>query len=193
MSPKWIAVIGCTVIVLLLLGFATFLIAMPSINERALRAKSKDNLRTLLTLAMSERDGAPALDLPTLHGRSWILALVATGRLDSRNATHLVCLFSTTQDGEIDPAEYQALTLERLQTERFPHLTGYAGPGEREPGWKGARPLIGDLTFEDGAIIGFSDGTVRWVERDELGLGDDDPIQAGPASKSPLLRMLSDE
>ena len=189
MSPKWIAIIGCTVIGLLLLGFVAFLIAAPIVNERAMRSKSRDNMRSVLTLRLTKR-----IDVP-LHGRNWILALVATGQVRASHRMNLEFLFPLTVTGldGVDLAEYQALTLDLLKTKRFPHLTGYAGPGPLEPGWDGPRPLIGDLTSDDGASIGFSDGTVRWLDREELGLGDDDPIRCGPASRAPLLRMLSDD
>ena len=58
---------------------------------------------------------------------------------------------------------------------------------------KGPTPLIGDLSCDDGAVVGYSDGSVRFLDREELGLGPDDPIVAGPRSKSPILRRLSSD
>ncbi|MDJ0521140.1 MAG: hypothetical protein QNJ90_03600 [Planctomycetota bacterium] len=187
---RWLAVLGCTIVGFILLVFVGLLIAASHVSERANRTKSEDNVRTLLTLHLNAADHAGGL-----QGRNWILSLVAAGVIKAEHRPNLVCLFPTTVAGldDVDHGEYLALTPERLRTERFPHLTGFCGPGPLEPGWEGPRPLIGDLTHEGGATIGFSDGSVRWLEREELGLGDDDPIEAGPDSRSPILRMLSSE
>jgi hypothetical protein len=53
-------------------------------------------------------------------------------------------------------------------------------------------PVIADLSFDDVAIVGFTSGQVRAMTRDDLGLGPDDPLVAGDASKSPLLRELGE-
>jgi len=54
-------------------------------------------------------------------------------------------------------------------------------------------PLIADLSFPDLAIVGWSNGNIRTMTRKQLGLGPHDPIVAGEASKSEILRQFSSE
>ena len=79
-------------------------------------------------------------------------------------------------------------------------LTSYAGRrnAHREfaltvPDLERGAPLIADLSFPDVAIVGLSNGAVKVMTRADLGLGSEDPIAVGDTSKSPVLRVLSDE
>lgn len=190
---RW-AVVSVVLVVLILVVYMGMTVDNLLIAERSDVIKSKDNVRTMITLMLARRWSDDPW--PALGGRNSILSAVVRGQLDHRNPQNLEVLFPPSMDEDLsrlDRSEYAKLTKELLATQRFPHLTGYAGPGERPSDLRGPVPLIGDLTYDDGAIIGYSDGSVRWLDREELGLAVDDPIRCGPQSKSPILRMLSDE
>lgn len=173
--------------------------------DRTARTKSEDHVRSLLHLLTSA--GGSSKPLPPYEGKAFVLALVATGEIDRRSPRELHLLFSWGDaDRRLEAAggvgAYARISLESL---RAPDpgraaLTSYAGPrrGEVErAGAPGAAlegiPLIGDLSFPDGAIVGFADGRARWLDREALGLGPDDPIVAGDGSRSPLLQRLSSD
>ena len=97
--------------------------------------------------------------------------------------------------------EFRALTRERLASnENFRRFTSYAGhrrgvpsaPPSGADGLPRDEPWIADLSFPDGAVIGFAGGRVEFLSREELGLGPDDPIVAGEGSRSPILRTLAE-
>ena len=165
--------------------------------------RSKDNIRSLLILHVARGTQASDGPRPRLHGKNFILSLVATDALDRRNPKDLDMLWPPSMPGleALDIAAYDAVTLDSLRTRRFPHLTGYAGPRQGvDPHAVTAKqegqgtPLIADLTLSGGIIIGWSNGTVTYLELDE---GEpthpDGRLVVGPQAKNDVLRMLSDE
>jgi hypothetical protein len=163
---------------------------------------SREQMRYLLKLFLSTPRSAPGAPWPALDGKNFLLWIVAVDQLDRTTDGTLRQLFSPADRQCVYPglAAYAAVTHESLRTTRHPRLTSYAGRrnAQREHSITAAElaegaALIADLSFHDGALIGYSDGSVRWLTRRELCLGPHDPIVAGDASRSPLLRRLSSE
>jgi len=152
-TASW--VLGCLIIIGMLFAFVWPVVRLSN-DEAALRTRSKDDVRSLLTMAIAR--GRSHADGERSTGKAFVLKLV--------------------------PAAERG---------RFQDLAQYAGPAslDPEPDAKGPTPLIGRLSCDDGAVVGYSDGSVRFLDREELGLGPDDPIVAGPRSRSPILRRLS--
>jgi hypothetical protein len=187
--------------VVVVLGLLVVLVAalVPTIhNGHEPRSKSKDNIRTMLTLMIGRRAEKPG-GWPAYTGKNFILSLVATNQLDRRNKHNLEVLWPprmSEASERLPPDAYAEVTKASLKTRRFPHLTGYAGrctpitPEEEKRG----TPLIADLTHPDGVIIGYSNGAVRFLEWEDLDMAPPEgPLIIGPKSKHPILRLLSDE
>ncbi len=180
--------------------------APPSDPLAVERRKSKDNVHSLL---MHYIAGGAGLERPwpAYSGKALVLWLVAANLLDRRDPKQLEALFSPS-DGARSLAKaggveaYAQVTLESLKTAdpRRGVLTSYVGRRNAERAHVITRalespgvPVIADLSFPDGAIIGYTSGEAKWLTREELGLGPNDPIVAGDASKSPILRHLSSD
>ncbi len=78
-------------------------------------------------------------------------------------------------------------------------LTSYAGRrnDEKEHILSSAEqmanaPIIADLSFPGGLVLGYCGGAARWVSAEELGLPPDQPIVVGDASPIEMLKHLSD-
>ena len=164
---------------------------------------SMDNIRSMIIFMIARRTERVSGGYPPYSGKAFILSLVATGQLDRRNAANLEILFS--------PGDKQ-LSLKKAGVETYKEiskaslkkgmdvskLTSYAGRRNSEPEHlvtsdqeRQGTPLIADLSFPDMAIVGFSNGSVKTMTREELGLDLTDPIVVGDASKSKLLKKLS--
>lgn len=170
-------------------------------SDRSRKVESKDNIRTLIQMMLLRVTQKGVRGWPRHSGKNFILYLAATGMVDVRNPANLEVFYSPGRGERRRPAPeaYREVTMEALNAGRdFSHLTDYAGRRNGERAFrvtadqmKLGTPLIADLSFPDVAIIGFSNGAVREVTREELGLGPDDPMVAGDESNSPILRKLS--
>lgn len=118
-----------------------------------------------LWIAMRQ-DGVRARD-----GRD--LVLVCRGDLDAEAADDL-----TGVDLEHPPRE-----LCSYAGRDFANFPLAADAGEPQP-------IGACVHHRGGAVVGFDDGSVRKMDRAELGLAAGDDIVCGPESKSPLLRQL---
>ncbi len=183
---------------------------MPSRVEnghRSARTKSKDNVRTMITMMISratETESAWKSAWPGYSGKNFILSLVATGQLDRRNPRNLGILFPPRMRAQfeaLDLSEYEKVTLDSLKTQRFPHLTGYVGRRNLDPEFvlnekwlKLGTPLVADLSDPDGIVIGWTNGSSRFMSWEALEMEPPDgPVVVGAEAQHPLLRMLSDE
>ena len=97
---------------------------------------------------------------------------------------------------------YAALTKASLKDSSIDvsALTSYAGRrnDEREHlltalDQQNNAPIIADLSFPGGVILGYVGGAAKWVTAEELGLPPDQPIIVGDASPVEALRHLSDK
>ena len=156
-----------------------------------------NNVRQMSTI-LAER--ARTHGWPEYAGRNFVLSLVAEGVIDpdeSRNLEILFCPHDVDRRlGDVDLVRYRMLTPHRLRERRHPELTSYAGP--RLGGGVVTRasrvvPIIGCRHHPDRVVIGYSDGTARSYDREDLGLGPAEGIVFGKDSRSPLLRGLSEE
>jgi hypothetical protein len=130
-----------------------------------------------------------------------VLALVAHKLIDIRNPDNLEVFFCPQQGSSVHVPTgeaYERVTKDALTWRRFPELTDFAGRRNDEPAYvlddeaeTGNEPILA-CRYGGGVIVGFDDGRVRVVDREDLGLGPDEEIVFGEASTSPLLRKLSD-
>lgn len=165
-----------------------------------------NNVRHLAMLIVERaaREGS----WPPWDGKRFVLSVVAHGDWRVAKEVDAQLLFAGYRKADTlpRPSAYAAVTVEALPTLPVAGLTSYAGRRNtdsrfrlpdgwlsRPDGWMGDEPILADLSLPDMAIVGFADGCARALEREDLGLDPDDPIVAGDASKSPLLRALSDE
>ncbi len=185
---------GCAV-ALLLVGVAWLVSELDFGHGRGRPPYCKDQLHMIFALLRHPGTEEEQAAWPPHTGKNFALYLVACKSLDLRRFENLKILFLNgviPEDITVD--SYRDISKATLTARRFPHLTHVAGPagllGAHRP--SDNRPMLG-LALADGAVIADASGSVRYVDRDELGLGCEDPIQFGPASKSPVLRQLSDE
>jgi hypothetical protein len=172
------------------------------VDMNAGQETSREQMKYLIYLMKALKPAAGTPQFPALDGKNFVLWLVASGQLEKHNEGPLAMLFSPA-DRRLKPpgaAPYAAVTPEALRTQRFATLTSYAGRRNavKELAITPASPpsttaLLADLSFSDGALVGFLDGKVRYLNRRDLGLSPTDPVVAGPASRSPLLQTLSAE
>jgi hypothetical protein len=140
---------------------------------------------------------------PPVGGKAFVLWPLVSGKVDYDTPGLVPLFFSPADTGALQKAnldDYRGLTKLTLRgSADVSRLTSFVGrrapadpsdgPGKALPG---STPLIGDIHFPDGAIVGFANGEVKWLTRAELGLAPDDPITVGPDSKSPILRDLAE-
>jgi hypothetical protein len=180
-------------------------VMVPVSRRKQELTKSADNVSALLKYYIA--DGAGIVrPWPMFNGKAFVLWLVATDQLDRRDPRQLVILFSP-HDAERSlekaggVAAYAGLNLDSLRSGGIDvsKLTSYVGRRNREKEHllsaseleRGAA-VIADLSFGDVAIVGFVNGQVKTMTKADLGLGPDDPLVAGDASKSPILRDLGE-
>ena len=191
----WIVlgVVGVVVVGVLVVQIGLVATVIPKIEHRAKLVKSKDNLNSLAKMHLALRLSTPQAEAP-VDGRAFVLWPVAAGVVDPE-APGATNLFFSPADRRASPpsvAEYRALTKARLKDGTdLRSFTSYVGR-HRSAVEPGSGVLLADLHFPDGALVAFADGRVDWLDREELGLGPDDPIVAGPTSPSPILRQLSE-
>ena len=177
---------------------------LPAIQRKARIVKSSDNISGLLKVFIGTR--MVHLPWPPYSGKRFVLSLATRGALDRRDPKQLVMLFSPGDSTRSladagGVAAYEAVTKDSLRDDGpdVSRLTSYVGRRNSEPDRKltseqllAGAPVIADLSFKDIAIVGFTTGEVKVMSREQLGLGPDDPIVAGDASKSAILRVLGE-
>ncbi|MHC5011082.1 MAG: hypothetical protein ACYTG6_09055 [Planctomycetota bacterium] len=174
----------------------------PSPLER--EAAIVNSLTNLRQLSVRFVEQSTTRRWPTLNGKHFVLSLVVTGAIDRERPEQLAWLFSPGDRerslDDIDPLRWKDVTMEALKRERdVSDLTSYAGRRNRvrecmitPDQLARGTPILADLSFDGLALVAFSNGTVRRMDREALGLGTEDPIVAGEASSSPVLFLLGD-
>lgn len=167
--------------------------------------RSMDNLMSITRLHLMEGPGVASW--PSVSGKAFVLWHLAVGRIDRRAPGILEVFFSPgdalRRADRINPERWDEVTRNALLEGRLDlsSLTSYAGRrnGEKEhrltsDDLSAGAPVLADLSFQDEGfvLVAFSNGRVQRMTRADLGLGPDDPIVVGDASRSPILRHLSD-
>ena len=177
----------------------------PEVRRKGRITKSIDGLRTML---LYDAVGGVGVErpLPRYGGKRWFLRLVATNTLSRSDPNQLEILFSPgdpvhSLEKAGGPKAYERVTLAALDDPAFDPsaLTSYVGPRLDGKGLvppsaasPDGDPIVADLSFSGGVILGFPGGKVRWFDAAELGLSPDQPIVVGEASPVEMLKHLSD-
>jgi len=169
-------------------------------HDRSGLTETINNARCL-SILLSER--SIKRGWPPCEGRNLVLSLVTDHVIDPRNPDNLRIFFSPCLRGARDlppTREYLQLTPDALRTSRFPSLTDFAGRRSGDSRYAlGARaaartePLLACVLPERGVVVGFTDGSARFFDLEDLGLEPGVPIELGDRATNPLLRALSDE
>ena len=161
------------------------------------KVRCVNNVRQMSTI-LSEL--ARDREWPPYDGKNFVLSLVVDGVIDPTRVKNLELFFCPEDERHrLDEAgleRFRQLAPELLLERRFPELTSYAGlrrEGRAAYQASGVVPIIGCRHDFDGVALGLSNGSARYLDREDLGLGRDDPLVFGEASPSPLLRHLSGE
>jgi prepilin-type N-terminal cleavage/methylation domain-containing protein len=163
---------------------------VPKVQEKAKQTKSMDNVSSMVKLYLAA-DIPVRKSWPGMNGKNFVLWLVANGHISKKNKENLGLLFSPGDQwytlDKVSTKDYEPVTMQALQSEGhddFKRLTSYAGrrnkerahtirPSEQEEG-----ALIicddddGPLHHAKGMILGFSNGSARFMEWGELDLGE---------------------
>jgi hypothetical protein len=173
--------------------------------DRGPLERSAENLRALMQLYIESGAGMER-PWPQFSGKALLMWLVATNKLDRAKPESLALLFSPGDaTRSIEKAggvkAYDAITLASLRDagRDFGPFTSYAARAVSDAsplaadGLGRGAPVLADVSFPDAAVVAFTSGAVRILTKKELGLEPLDPLVVGLASKSPILRTLSDK
>lgn len=143
-------------------------------------ARAKDHVRTALMLLFDRSVCEVAADererQRRLHGKNVVLELVVSCQQGQMRPEQLEWLFRPGEMPEgISAEDYAALTVDRLETERFPHLTHIYGPARDRWPLPPDRAQIGAAIFgmpiEGGIVVGYGSGDVRVVSLRTFDMG----------------------
>ena len=157
-----------------------------------------NNLKNLVLLLSDQVQTKKAW--PEYSGPAFALSLVATGAVDSRRVDNLRVFWP---DGEFPPGldveRYAKITSEGLSRGDFNDLTSLAGRRNTDPRYRletseadVPEPILG-WRYGKFVVLGFTDGSTQFFTQRGLGLAEGDPVVFGEASKSELLRGLSED
>ena len=175
-------------------------------KRRLRRTKAKDTLKSMgvLTMVRTTIRGNANTEAKHGYGRNFVLSLLAEIGWDNDDPRLGAFFHPPRMDGEevsLPEDAYKEVTPTNLETRRFPHLTGFAGPVK---GWgkladkaawaRASIPLFADLTDPDGIVYVSSNAQVRFLSWEDLGIPKPEgPPEVGPDAAHPILRALSNE
>lgn len=185
--PAGFSFVEILVVMAIIAVLATLAIAIiPRIQEGARQTKSTDNVKQLVSYYIADGVGVKK-SWPGYNGKSFTLWLVAFGKVDKRDDKQLQLFFSPGDEkyGFDKPGTKEAmaaLTRDSLRSENpdLWKLTSYAGRRNNTDGHRltsdelsrGAMCLCDDddgaLHHPKGLVIGYTGGSARFVEWDEL-------------------------
>jgi len=177
--------------IMVVMGIITVLVSMvvvviPRINEQANRTKSKDNLKTLVTMFLDE--GPAVSSWPGVNGKAFTLWPVAAGKIDKRTIKNLEVLFSPGDANyklvDVPEADWAEVTKNGLRdgTSNFSRFTSYAGRRNKEKEFKitsdelskGTMVLCDDddgpLHHGKGLVVAYSNNRTEFLEWETLGI-----------------------
>lgn len=196
-------------IIVVLVGMVTVIV--PRAQEQARRTESLNNVRNMVQALSSE---SLTKNWPPYSGKNFTLSLIPRGIVDIRNPDNIEIFFSPgdrifTFD-KVGPDPYKEVTAKALRDGAdFHNLTSYAGRMNADDDYvitagdeQMVSPIISDddegaLHHPQGMVIGYTNGTAKFVEWGDIGM-------AAPDEKSPepflgeqapvdLLRTLSSQ
>jgi prepilin-type N-terminal cleavage/methylation domain-containing protein len=192
---------------------ATMVVALvPVIREKSNQTKSKDNVKSIITLMLTRQMGKVSGGWPAYNGKNFVLSIVATKDLDRRRKENLELLFSPGDTWitleKIEMKRYEDVTKAALKNDTdFHELTSYAGRRNREREFlitadqlKMGTMLVcddddGPVHHSDGLVCGYSSGDVRFKEWEEFDMDQpedpDNPDEfLGDASSHDMLQRM---
>lgn len=188
------------------LGFVAALVAQAVPDSGGEWAHTTECMNNVRNLSYALADRVPRRGWPKQGGRNFVLSLMAAGIVDGRNPDNLAIFWCPGAKGwdELqrftDDEAWNAVTRESLRTRRFPHLTSYAGRRNDEPAYAldkvtdpGPHVLFGCRHHDDAVILAFTDGKVKYLEWEDLGLDDEPEILFGDGAPHPWLEALSED
>jgi type II secretory pathway pseudopilin PulG len=177
--------------IMVVMGIITVLVSMvvvviPTITEKANQTKSKDNVKSIITMYLAE--GTAISSWPPANGKAFVLWAVASGKIDKRTPKNLEVLFSpgdgnyTLENAGVEA--YGEVTKQALKdgTQDFAKLTSYAGRRNKEREHKISaddvkRGVIvicddddGPLHHPGGLVVGYTNSRVEYLDWDALGV-----------------------
>jgi len=183
--------------ILVVMGIISVLVSMvvvviPMMLERANRTKSADNVSSMLKFLLARASGNARSKWPPYNGKNFVLSAVANRDVNPENTNQLEVFFSPGDElyglDKVDVKRYKDITLEALKDQDHHEMTSYAGRRNQDREYlitanqisKGTVLISDDddgpLHHSGGLIVGWSDGSARFVEWSEMGVTPpDDP------------------
>jgi len=197
-------------IIVVLMGMVAVIV--PRAQEKARQTESINNVRSMAVI-FSER--SIKRHWPPYDGKNFVLSLVALDLVDQRNPDNLKIFFSPGDElytlEKATPERFKDVTKQALQSGAdFHELTSYAGRRNSDRDYmitpdrmKMVVPMIcddddGALHHPDGLVMGYTDGSAKFVEWEDLGMpkpeepNDPEPF-LGDNATTDMLRALSSE
>lgn len=202
-----LVVVG-TLVVIAAMGAAV----APRAKDKARQVQSINNVRNI-AIILSERSIRKGF--PRYSGKNFVLSLVAYRFVDVRNPSNCEVFFSPADElyssASTPPDRWKEITVQALKADQdFHELTSYAGRRNAERDYvitpdamKRVVPMVcdddeGPLHHTDGLVMGYTDGSVRFVEWAELGMArpedanDPEPYLADDATVESLQALSSE-
>lgn len=186
--------VSLLVLVVLALAFVGYVIANTcsiGSNHFEARFQCANNLAQLGALWLEDRDAATPP--PRLGGPALLLQWRTTGRVRAGQERVFLCPLDAAGADPMSPsfeARYDSIDLASPPRDLCSYAVRDFGAFPLDPWRTAPQPIAACVHHETGANVLFDDGSVNFFDREQLGVGPDDDVVAGPASKSPMLRVL---
>ena len=196
-------------IIVVLMGMVAVIV--PRAQEKAKQTESINNVRNM-AIIFSER--SIRKHWPRYDGKNFVLSLVALKLVDIRNPDNLAIFFSPGDEVYTlelaTPERFADVTMPVKSGQDFHELTSYAGRRNEDRDFlvtpdrlKMVVPIVcddddGALHHPDGLVMGFTDGSAKFVDWEDLGIAEPEDKNnpqpfLGDNAETEKLRALSSE
>ena len=197
-------------IIVVLMGMVAVIV--PRAQEKAKQTESINNVRNM-AIIFSER--SIRKHWPRYDGKNFVLSLVALKLVDIRNPDNLAIFFSPGDEVYTlelaTPERFADVTKQALKSgQDFHELTSYAGRRNEDRDFlvtpdrlKMVVPIVcddddGALHHPDGLVMGFTDGSAKFVDWEDLGMAEPEDKNnpqpfLGDNAETEKLRAMSSE
>lgn len=197
-------------IIVVLMGMVAVIV--PRAQEKAKQTESINNVRNM-AIIFSER--SIRKHWPRYDGKNFVLSLVALKLVDIRNPDNLAIFFSPGDEVYTlelaTPERFADVTKQALKSgQDFHELTSYAGRRNEDRDFlvtpdrlKMVVPIVcddddGALHHPDGLVMGFTDGSAKFVDWEDLGIAEPEDKNnpqpfLGDNAETEKLRAMSSE